>query len=199
MRHLWKCLLLGALVALMLAPTAAQSATKKSRKACKDATLVPTVPSQMKRIDLATRCLINRERARRGLPKLKQNKALQGSSLWQAQDMLSFNYFDHARDGGPEFADRILRFGYASKASGYEIGENIAWASSSIATPKKMVKLWMDSPPHRENILTKSFRDQAVGAIWSESLPGGAYAESNGPFVVYVNQFGRLYGPMRKR
>ena len=47
----------------------------------------------------------------------------------------------------------ILRFGYAEDAKGFEIGENIAWASQSIATPRKMVSLWMNSPPHRRNIL----------------------------------------------
>lgn len=192
-------LISAVLLALALLAPAADAKSKPRLKPCKDAKLVPSKPSQVKRLNLATRCLINQERVKRGLSRLKQNKALQSSSDWQAEDMLSHSYFDHARAHGPDFVDRVLKFGYANEASGYEIGENIAWASSSIATPKQMVQMWMASPPHRENILTKAFRDQAVSALWSDGGTGGDYAKSGGPFVIYVNQFGRKYGPMRKR
>lgn len=180
---------LSVVVALLL--LAAPAAAKQ--KPCKYATLVPSSADQMKRVAIATRCLINRERTRRGLKRLKFNQPLQDSSAWQAQDMLDHAYFDHQRKGGPEFVDRILRFGYADDADGYLLGENIAWASTPIATPKKMVKLWMNSPPHRGNILTKAFRDQGLAALWSAGGVGGAYADSNGPFVIFVNQFGRRY------
>lgn len=188
-------LALLAVLALVAAPAGAANKPKP----CKDAKLVPSKASQMKRVARATRCLVNRERAKHGLPRLRANDDLLKSSRWQGFDMLGHAYFDHARPDGPKFADRILRFGYAQAAAGYEIGENIGWASDSIASPKQMVKMWMNSPPHRENILTKTFRDQAIGAIWSAGGVGGAYADSNGPFVIYVNQFGRQYGPMRRR
>ncbi len=184
---------------LVLCLTAAPVSAKHSPKPCKDARLVPTKASQAKRLQQATRCLINRERKKRGLPSLHQNKSLQKSSDWQAADMESYAYFDHSRPDGPEFVDRILKYGYSTGASGYEIGENIAWASSPIASPKQMVKLWMNSPPHRENILTRTFRDQAVSALWVDQSVGGDYASAGGPFLIYVNQFGRMYGPMRKR
>jgi uncharacterized protein YkwD len=147
----------------------------------------------MVRAERATRCLVNRERTKRGLKSLKANAELLKASGFQAQDMLTHEYFDHTRPGGPDFAERILRFGYAADARGYMIGENIAWASSPIATPRKMVSLWMHSPPHRKNILTKGYRDQAVAALWSNGGVGGAYATSGGPFVIFVNQFGTRY------
>lgn len=191
--------LAAVLVAFALCVAPASATAKSKAKPCKDAKLVPTKASQMKRIERATRCLINNERKRHHLARLADNNALRKSSRWQGYDMLSHSYFDHSRPDGPAFADRILQFGYAQLASGYEIGENIGWASESIASPKQMVKMWMDSPPHRENILTGPFRDQAVDAIWSDGGVGGDYQSSNGPFVIYVNQFGRQYGPMRKR
>lgn len=189
--------LIAMLLALCL--TASPAGAMHSPKPCKDARLVPTKPSQIKRLQQATRCLINRERKKRGLPSLHQNTSLQKSSDWQAADMQTYAYFDHSRPDGPEFVDRVLKYGYGADASGYVIGENIAWASSPIASPKQMVKLWMNSPPHRENILTKSFRDQAVSARWVDQSVGGDYASAGGPFLIYVNQFGRMYGPMRKR
>lgn len=194
-RALSLALCIVAALAIGVAPAGAKSKSKP----CKDAKLMPSKASQMKRIERATRCLINKERKKHHLARLTANDSLQKSSRWQGYDMLTHAYFDHSRPDGPAFADRILRFGYAQLASGYEIGENIGWASDSIASPRQMVKMWMNSPSHRENILTGTFRDQAIDAIWSAGGVGGAYADSNGPFVIYVNQFGRQYGPMRKR
>jgi uncharacterized protein YkwD len=184
------CLLLLALSALLLITAPVEAAKKKT---CKDAGLIPTKLGQMSRIERATRCLVNHERATRGLKRLRTNPELLKSATFQGEDMQNYKYFDHTRPGGPEFAERILRFGYADGARGYEIGENIGWASSPIASPRMMVRLWMHSPPHRTNILTKEYRDQAVAALWSDGGVGGAYAESGGPFVIFVNQFGRRY------
>jgi uncharacterized protein YkwD len=183
-------LVLIALVAMLLLSAPAAAAKKKP---CKDAGLVPTAATQIARVQSATRCLVNRERTKRGLKRLKANADLLKSADFQAHDMLDNQYFDHTRSGGPDFVERILRFGYAADARGYTIGENIAWASSPIATPRKMVSLWMHSPPHRKNILTKGYRDQAVSALWSAGGIGGAYAESGGPFLIFVNQFGAQY------
>lgn len=182
-------LLLAIAATLLLAAPAGAA----KQKPCKDAGLVPTGAAQMPRIQSATRCLVNRERTKRGLRSLKANAELLASSQFQAQDMLDNEYFDHSRPGGPEFVERITRFGYAKDANGYALGENIAWASDDIATPRKMVSAWMHSPGHRKNILTKGYRDQAVAALWSDGNVGGAYANSGGPFVIFVNQFGTRY------
>jgi uncharacterized protein YkwD len=183
-------LLLLALAAMLLLAAPASAAKAKP---CKDAGLVPTRADQMERVQSATRCLVNRERTKRGRKSLKANEELLKASEFQAQDMLTNEYFDHVRPGGPDFAERILRFGYAADADGYSIGENIAWATASIATPRKMVSMWMHSPGHRKNILTKAYRDQAVAALWSDGGVGGAYTSSGGPFVIFVNQFGVRY------
>ena len=172
----------------MLLLAAPAGAAKK--KGCKDAGLIATGPEQVQRLQQATRCLINKERTKRGLKSLKTSNELLKASDWQNRDMLAYTYFDHVRPDGPDFAERILRFGYADQSRGYSIGENLAWASQRIATPRKMVNLWMKSPPHRKNILTRGFRDQAVSAVWSPGNVGGAYANSGGPFLVYTNQFG---------
>lgn len=185
-----KSTLLIALAALLLLASPAGAAKQKT---CKDSGLIPTSADQMKRVQSATRCLVNRERSKRGLKSLKASAELLKSSEFQAQDMLTHEYFDHLRPGGLEFTKRIKQFGYSKGADGYMLGENLAWASTPIATPRKMVSLWMKSPSHRKNILTKVFRDQAVAALWSNGGVGGAYAESGGPFVIFVNQFGVRY------
>ncbi|MFT4049422.1 MAG: CAP domain-containing protein [Solirubrobacterales bacterium] len=199
MKFLGGTAVLAILIAVLIAAPAG-AATKSKSKAkkttiavCANATLVPTKTNQVKRLQKALRCLVNQERTKRGLKALKLNMLLQTSSDWQAQDMLIHQYFDHSRPGGPEFADRILHTGYARGGNGYLIGENLAWASTPIASPKAIVKMWMNSPPHRKNILTKDFREQGMTALWSEGGVGGAYAGSTGPFLIFVNQFGRVY------
>lgn len=169
----------------------ADAKTGKKSNTCANANLVPSRAADLAKLQRATRCLINRERAKRGLRSMLANGALLKSSDWQAGDMIEHEYFDHNRKDGPDFGERILRFGYAADADGYALGENLAWATATIATPSRMVKLWMNSPGHRKNILTRGFRDQAVAAVWSDGNVGGAYAQSGGPFVVFVNQFGQ--------
>lgn len=124
---------------------------------------------------------------------MRFNENLFQSSAWQAQDMVGYAYFDHQREGGPGFAGRITRFGYAKNARGYTLGENIAWGSYGVASPREIVAMWMQSPGHRANILSRKFREQALAAVLVNGDEiGGDYA-GGGPLVIYVNQFGRRF------
>jgi uncharacterized protein YkwD len=184
-----KFLRTGATAGAILVLAAAAQPAQAKKPACANANLKPS-STNLAKVQRATRCLINVQRKRHHLKALKYNADLQKSSDWQGQDMLTYAYFAHDRDGGPEFGERILRFGYAKGANGYTLGENIAWASVAIATPRRIVNLWMHSPGHRKNILTRGYEDQAISTIYSPGGVGGDYAQSNGPFVIYVNQFG---------
>lgn len=160
---------------------------------CANADLQPVDATQTAAAEQATRCLINRERRRHHLRSLHFNDNLRQSSAWQAQDMVDFAYFSHQRAGGPGFAGRITRFGYAQGANGYTLGENLAWSSCGGASAREMVSLWMHSPGHRANILRRQFREQGIAALWVDGDEiGGDYA-GGGPLVIYVNQFGRRF------
>ena len=53
-------------------------------------------------------------------------------------------------------------------AAGYKYartGENIGW---NYRTPKEAVAGWMNSPPHKENILTKPYTDIGVAVAKNE-------------------------------
>lgn len=163
-----------------------------SAAGCKNANLEPQDADQAKKAQTAVRCLVNRERKKRGLRSLRFSKSLQKASDWMAKDMLDHEYFAHDRNGGPSFTARITRFGYGEKSNGYSLGENIAWATCDIATPREIVRMWMNSPGHRANILQRRFKEQAVSALWSTGGIGGDY-DSEIPFVVFVNQFGARY------
>jgi uncharacterized protein YkwD len=136
---------------------------------CQDAELHPG-NDNLERIRAATICLVNRERAAHGEAALAPNGHLQQAAQGHTQSMVTGNYFDHVGPGGQTPLQRLRDAGYIySSRIGYEVGENIAWGSSQLGTPKAIVAAWMASPGHRANILDARFRDTGVGV--SAQLP----------------------------
>src|SRR5438128_1825537 len=62
--------------------------------------------------------------------------------------------------------------------------ENIAWGSLDWATPRAIMRSWMNSPPHRANILNRSFRDIGIGVARGAPVSGVSNA------ATYVTDFG---------
>jgi uncharacterized protein YkwD len=78
---------------------------------------------------------------------------------------------------------RLRSAGYLNGSGGYEVGENIAWGTLWLGTPRAIVAAWMESPGHRANILDARFRDTAIGvsphppASLSHGQAGGIYTQ----------------------
>lgn len=179
-------------LAILVAVAALLSAGPAKAGGCANADVSPTTPQEIALAEDATRCLVNVERRRHGMRGMRLNRNLKQSTIWQAEDMVDHAYFDHQRSGGPSLSARITRFGYGANG-GYMVGENIAWSTAGYASPRQMVTMWMQSPGHRENILRRKFREQAVAAVIVNGDDIGGYYEGNGPLVIYVNQFGKRY------
>ena len=112
----------------------------------------------------ATLCLINREREGSGESPLAVNQRLEQIAQSHSQDMSSADYFDHTGPHGDSAVSRMRAAGYLSgSVIGYEIGENIAWGTLWLATPRAIVAAWMASAGHRANILDGHFRDTGIG------------------------------------
>jgi uncharacterized protein YkwD len=112
----------------------------------------------------ATLCLVNREREASGERPLAVDAQLEQIAESHSQDMASADYFDHTGPHGDSPVSRMRAVGYLSgSVSGYEIGENIAWGTLWLATPRSIVAGWMASPGHRANILDGRFRDTGIG------------------------------------
>jgi uncharacterized protein YkwD len=83
---------------------------------------------------------------------------------------------------------RAARYIHSSRI-GFEVGENIAWGTLQLATPRAIVAAWMASPGHRANILDPRFRDTAIGvsphppASLAHSQPGAIYTQDFGVIV----------------
>jgi uncharacterized protein YkwD len=110
-------------------------------------------------------CLHNQIRARNGLPALRENTRLRRAALGHSREMVSDGYFEHTTPDGVTMVDRILRSRYVGPNDGWALGENLAWGTGSLATPRGAVQAWMDSPGHRANILRRTYRELGVGIV----------------------------------
>jgi uncharacterized protein YkwD len=137
----------------------------------------------------ATLCLVNRERTSRGESALRPNEDLQAAAQGHSTSMSSDDYFEHDGPGGSTPLSRMRAAGYIfSSRLGYAVGENIAWGTLWLATPKAIVAGWMSDPGHRANILDATFRDSGVG-VSPHPLASLAGGESG---AIYTQDFGRI-------
>jgi uncharacterized protein YkwD len=169
-----------ALVALACAP--AQAATR-----CPGANDVP-FPQATDADVAALQCVVNRERARRGLRDLDRTRSLDQAAARHSSDMARNDYFDHRSPGGSMPADRARNAGYLSGASSWQVGETLAWGTGPLATPASIVRSWLNSPPHRELLLSRSFADFGLGIA-----PGAPQAGVSGG-ATYTVLLGRRRG-----
>ena len=101
--------------------------------------------------------LLNEIRREHKLPPFTFSTALRTSAREHSSDMLARQYFEHNAPN-ETFDHRIRRFLNSSL-----VGENIAWGTGRYGTPAGLVKLWMNSPKHRDIILMKSLRRVGLG------------------------------------
>src|SRR5205823_4144326 len=66
---------------------------------------------------------------------------------------------------------RVERFYSSTGYRSWKVGENLIWQSPDLNAPEAM-KLWMASPPHRENLLSRSWREVGVSAVSVERGSG---------------------------
>lgn len=130
---------------------------------CRDANLTPR-PGNVESVVAATLCLIDDERARFGEPALIEDARLASAATAHSRDMDARDYFEHTSPGGQTLLMRIRASGFIPGGhGGFAIGENIAWGTLWLGTPRAIVKTWMDSPGHRANILDRSYRYTGIG------------------------------------
>jgi uncharacterized protein YkwD len=153
---------------------------------CANADLRPSA-SNIGLVRTATRCLVNRERVTRGEQPLTSSPRLAVAAERHTLSMAFRGYFAHVGPGGDTPLTRIRAAGYLFSAHGsYEVGENIAWGTLHLGTPRAIVAAWMASPEHRANILDRRYRSTALGVSphvpWSLAggQPGGIYTEDFG-------------------
>ncbi|MFE5318965.1 CAP domain-containing protein [Paenibacillus sp. NPDC056579] len=94
--------------------------------------------------------LVNQERAKAGLGALTEDKALSNMALDKAKDMYNNNYFDHNSPTYGSPFDMMKTYGISYSYA----GENIAKGQRS---PQEVMNSWMNSPGHRQNIMSPNY------------------------------------------
>lgn len=173
--------LLLSLVSLLVIPAGAAAQ-------CSDADAQPDPASiTITRLQDSIVCLLNEQRAQYGLAPVTPNTVLSSTAQGHSTSMRWDGFFAHESADGSPFADRIFAAGYLQGAGGWEIGENIAWGSSSLGTPRALVTAWMNSPHHRDNVLDGGFREIGIGSDW-----GSPFDPMLRPSLIATTDFGAV-------
>jgi uncharacterized protein YkwD len=118
------------------------------------ATAAPAAEAAGPRIDSGERAVIravNRARAAHGLRSLRAGRTLARAAHAHTSSMLRANYLSHG-----DFSSRLRRYTHAR-----HIGETIAMTSRCSAS--RVVRMWLNSAPHRAVLLSGSFRRVGIG------------------------------------
>ncbi len=131
---------------------------------------------------------VNRVRAARGLHALRATPSLAAAARRHSTQMGQRGFFDHSSADGTPFWRRIERFYGDRGFRKWAVGENIFWQSPTTIAAISVVRSWLGSPGHRENLLSRQWRDVGVGAISLPSAPG-VYGGS--PVTIVTLDFGK--------
>jgi uncharacterized protein YkwD len=172
------------LISVVLVALVPASALAKCGSA---AAVDPATPgASLKSARSATLCLLNVERRKRGLRRLRHNRRLALAGARHARDMVQRDYFSHDAPSGQDFVARILRTSYVPRAASWALGENLAWGDDERSTPRAIVRAWMESPGHRRNILSRKFREIGIAIVMGAPVRGVRGA------ATYATEFGAI-------
>ncbi|MGA7705203.1 MAG: CAP domain-containing protein [Solirubrobacteraceae bacterium] len=168
------------------APSGAATIAKVLGATCENTELVPEA-GDLEAIAQATLCLVDQERARNGELPLQVNAELTRTAEGHSREMVEDDYFAHVSPSGETPLQRIEASGYIPNSdAGYTLGENIAWGTLYLATPKAIVAAWLASPEHLANILNAAYTETGMGvapeapASLAEGQPGAIYSQEFG-------------------
>jgi uncharacterized protein YkwD len=126
----------------------------------------------------AISCLVNWARAQDRRGPLTSRPALRRAAAAKGKEVASCGQFSHTPCGTDVTA--------AVRAAGYRystFGENLFAGSWGQVTPRDVLAAWLQSPPHRANVLHPSFRDFGAAPARAPGLLG------DGDTVVWTATF----------
>jgi uncharacterized protein YkwD len=148
---------------------------------CSGAKRVPSAQT-LEQARTATLCLLNAERAAEGLPALVEDARLTRAAQLHSDDMGNRRFYAHENPDGLTPSARVYAQGLPRY--GTTVAENIHWAGGYRATPLRIMRDWMDSPGHRENILRREVTHVGIGIGFVAPDPA-----HKGPARVYTTDF----------
>jgi hypothetical protein len=119
-------------------------------------TPVPALTGDLSELEAQAIEGINAVRQERGLPALAPDARLTAAAQAHSRDMAARDFFDHEGSDGSQARERISAQGYAWRF----YAENIARGHLSV---DELLASWMESRPHRENLLSEQAEHVGVG------------------------------------
>ena len=114
---------------------------------------------------------LNVVRRAHGLPPLRGSSPLSAAAGAHSRAMATHGFFAHESLDGSAFWRRVKRYYAPGPSGGWSVGENLLWSTPGIGAAEA-VKLWMESPGHRRNILTARWREIGISAVTASAAPG---------------------------
>ncbi|TML06081.1 MAG: CAP domain-containing protein [Actinobacteria bacterium] len=124
-------------------------------------------------------CGVNVVRHSYGLRALRGNGTLNRSSLLKAGAIRRCG-FTHT-PCGMSFTRTFQSAGYLPARA---FGENLAWGQAGLGSPVNTLGMWLNSPGHRANLLSRTWRDVGIA-----TLQGQMFGHDG--VTLWVAQFGR--------
>jgi uncharacterized protein YkwD len=134
------------------------------------ATSAGTTISDAASLEAAVVAELNAVRRAHGLKPLRRSGGLAAAAEVHSRAMAQHGFFQHASRDGSSFAERVERFYGPSGHKTWSVGENLLWATRVSAAGA--IKMWMQSPPHRRNILTPQWREIGISVVRAPHAPG---------------------------
>jgi uncharacterized protein YkwD len=136
------------------APTSDASALQAVASSCAGASSAAgDTHSQLE----AMYCGVNIVRRAYRLGAVRGNGPLNRSSVLKANAVRRCG-FSHT-PCGMSFTSTFRRAGYLPARA---FGENLAWGQADLGSPLHTLEMWLNSPPHRENLLSGRWRDLGI-------------------------------------
>ena len=114
---------------------------------------------------------LNRIRRQHGLTPVRLSRPLSTAADTHSRAMGTYGFFEHESRDGSEFWKRVQRFYSPDGYQSWSVGENLLWSSGDLSAAAAL-KLWMNSPGHRKNILTARWREIGLSALQVRAAPG---------------------------
>ncbi|MCG7503965.1 CAP domain-containing protein [Mesorhizobium retamae] len=111
--------------------------------------------------------LVGKIRSSAGLPDMAPDSQLEQAALQQARYMAGAGRMEHTTGWGKDFASRVSGNGIAGAAA-----ENIAQGRMDLT---RLFDMWMNSPPHRRNMLDPRFTRFGLAYVTDAKRPDWRY------------------------
>ena len=150
----------------------------------------PATTERLQALDGQILTRLNATRAAHGLRPLVVSDGLENAAVAHSRELIQAGVFQHDSPDGTSFVQRLKHFYSPSGYSSWTAGENLLYNTADIDADTA-IRAWLDSPPHRENMLNPDWREVGIGSVHA-STAGGTFGGA--PTWVITMDFGARTG-----